>query len=322
MSVDYSTNGSHQSLYGQNDIDHTFTSLQAGDLSSGHGHSSSQLPHSLDRSDPLDVGDHGSFDVFGSSSNHSLASQRYRTNGSSSSSLGPSYPLGVDTMYPPPPFSNDLPPFHSSSHSYDLIGSLPSSYSSGKPSPLTPNDVSGLPHHSSFPFNGQSKDFSSSYHDSILDRRMPGVNGSFPSDFNDDFGPMGVNSGLGLNGFHPPSALHQFQDRLGRVQHESRFPGSTVPPLSSPTHLTQNHNSDMIRGVAPQATHSFRPENGLPPFDDIPQFMAPNPQVDYPLRMPSVDENMARLRLHGGGDLQTFIRSVADISCRSIRLSC
>ncbi|KAI0768374.1 hypothetical protein BC629DRAFT_1442421 [Irpex lacteus] len=270
MSVDYSTNGSHQSLYGQNDMDHTFTSLQAGDLSSGHGHSSSQLPHSLDRSDPLDVGDHGSFDVFGSSSNHSLASQRYRTNGSSSSSLGPSYPLGVDTMYPPPPFSNDLPPFHSSSHSYDLIGSLPSSYSSGKPSPLTPNDVSGLPHHSSFPFNGQSKDFSSSYHDSILDRRMPGVNGSFPSDFNDDFGPMGVNSGLGLNGFHPPSALHQFQDRLGRVQHESRFPGST-------------------------ATHSFRPENGLPP------------STTY-----HIDENMARLRLHGGGDLQTFIRPYLD----------
>ncbi|KAI0342157.1 LAG1-DNAbind-domain-containing protein [Trametopsis cervina] len=271
------------------------------------------MSHSLDRSD-LDVGDHGSYDLFGSSSNGSLASQRYRTNASSSSSLGPSYSLGVDTMYPPSQFPDTLPSFHSGSHPYDLIGSLPSSYSSGKPSPLTPSDVSGLPHPSGFPFsNGQSKDFSSpNYHDPILDRRMPGVNGSFSPDFNDDYGNMGVSSGLGLNGFHPPNHLQQFQDRLGRVPHESRFPGSTVPPLSTPSHLSQNHGSDMIRGVAPQATHSFRPENGLPPFDDMPQFMGSNSQVDYPLRMPSVDENMARLRLQGAGDLQTFIRPYLD----------
>jgi recombining binding protein suppressor of hairless len=307
MSVDYSSANSHQGIFNQNDMDHTFSSIHAGDISSSHHHSSTQLPHSLDRSDPLDVGDHASYDLYRSSSNHPLASQRYRTNASSSSSLGPSFPLGVDPMYPPPPFSDSLPPFHSAPHSYDLIGSLPSSYSSGKPSPLTPSDVGSLPHPSSFPFSsGQSKDFSSSYHDTILDRRLSGVNGSFSPDFNEDFAQIGVNS----LGFPPSSAMHSFQDRLGRVQHESRYPGSVIPPLGSPSHLQQSHPSDMIRGVAPQATHSFRPENGLPPFDDMGNFLAPSPQMDYPLRMPSVDENMARLRLQGGGDLQTFIRSV------------
>lgn len=310
MSIDYHANGSHQSMFSQNDLNDTFTSLQAGDLSAAHPHSASHLGHSLDRSDSLDV-DHSSYDIFGSSSTGSLASQRYRTNASSSSSLGPNYSLGVDTMYPPSSFPDSLPSFHSNSHPYDLISSLPSSYSSGKPSPLTPNDVNGLSHPSSFPFsNGQSKDFPpQGYHDPILDRRMSGANGSFSSDFSDDFGPIGVGSNMGLGGFHSQSTLQQFQDRLGRVQHESRFP-STVPPLSNPSHLAQNHNSDLIRGVAPQATHSFRPENGLPPFDEMPQFISPNPQVDYALRMPSMDENMARLRLQGAGDLQTFIRYV------------
>lgn len=314
MSIDYNANGSHQSLFSQNDIDHSFSSIQAGDLSSGAAHSGSHLSHSLERSESLDVPDHPSYDIFASTgSSGSLASQRYRNNASSSSSLGPSYPLGVDTMYPPSSYPDSLPSFHSNSHPYDIISSLPSSYSSGKPSPLTPNDVSGLPHHSSFPFsNGQSKDFpSQGYHDPILDRRMSGANGSF-SDFNDEFGNMGVGSNLGLSGYHGPSALQGFQDRLGR---ETRYPGSTVPPLSTSSHLSQNH--DLIRGVAPQATH-FRPEGGLPPFDEMPQFMAPNPQVDYPLRMPSVDENMARLRLQGAGDVQTFIRYVRDfLMCRS-----
>ncbi|KIP08395.1 hypothetical protein PHLGIDRAFT_29566 [Phlebiopsis gigantea 11061_1 CR5-6] len=246
------------------------------------------------------MGEHSSYDIFSSSSSGSLPSQRYRQNGSSSTSLG------VDPMYHPPSFGDNLPSFQpSNSNPYDLIGSLSSSYSSGKPSPITPNDVSGLPHPSSFPFsNAQSKDFPShpSYHDPMLDRRLSNVNGSsYSNEFNDDFNSLSVNSGLGINGF--PSNL-PFPDRLGR---DSRFPNSTIPPLSAPSHLTQNHNSELIRGVAPQAT--FRPETTLPSFDDM-GFMAPNP-VDY--RLPaSVDENMARLRLQGAGDLQTFIRPYLD----------
>lgn len=87
--------------------------------------------------------------------------------------------------------------------------------------------------------------------------------------------------------------------------------------MSVPQHMHQNHNGDLMRGVAPQATHSFRPENGggsnaVPSFDDMPNFLAPNPQVDFPLRMSSnVGDDLARLRLAGAADLQTFIRYVS-----------
>lgn len=320
MSIDYTTNGSHQSLFGQPDIDQTFSSLQGGEINSGHAHNNSHLPingHSLDRADSLDIPDHPSYDIFSSSSSGSLASQRYRTNASSSSSLGHNYALGVDSLYPASSFSDNLPPFHSSnSNPYDIMGGLPSSYSSGKPSPLTPNDVGPLSHPSGFPFsNGQSKEYSphQSYHESMLDRRLSNVGGSYSSDFNDEFGGMGVNPNMGLNNYHPSNGLHQFQDRIGRLPSDSRFSGSGVTPLTVPSHLAQNHNSDLIRGVAPQATHAYRGDNGLSSFDDMPQFISPNPQVDYPLRM-SVDENMARLRLQGAGDLQTFIRYVRHCS--------
>ncbi|KAI0082055.1 LAG1-DNAbind-domain-containing protein [Panus rudis PR-1116 ss-1] len=250
--------------------------------------------------DGLDV-EHNSYDIFSSSG--SLASQRYRTNASSSSSLGPNYGLGVDPIYPQGSFSDPLPPFHPPpSAPYDLMGSLPSSYSSGKPSPLTPND-SALQHPSSFPFSGHTKDYPH-YPDPLLDRRLSSVS-SYSSDFNDEYNPLGVNQ---MGAFQPPN---QYQDRLGRMNNDSRYPGAAVSPLPVPPHL-HSHSPDMMRGVAPQATHSFRPDGGLPSFDDMPQYMTPNPQVDFPLRMPSVDENLARLRLQGAGDLQSFIRPYLD----------
>ncbi|KAI0789112.1 hypothetical protein C8Q75DRAFT_766483 [Abortiporus biennis] len=309
MSIDFSTGSAQQGLY-QSDIDHSFPSLQQSDLSTSHQHPNGHLPlsgHGLDRPDALDMSDHSSYDIFSSSASGSLASQRYRTNASSSSSLGPNYGMGVDTMYSQNAFQDTLPPFHPpNSNGYDMMGSLPSSYGSGKPSPLTPNDpVGSLSHPSSFPFsNGPSKDFSShhSFGDPLLDRRLS--NGYSP-DFNDDYGSIGVNSGLGLGAFNSPSSVQSFQDR--------RFPGAGVPPLSVPTHMHQNHSPDLMRGVAPQATHSFRPDNGVPGFDDIPQYLPPNQSVDFALRMSSsVDENLARLRLQGAGDLQTFIRPYLD----------
>lgn len=296
MSIDFSAAGPQHNMFGQPDIDQPYSPLQGGDL-----HSGSHLPvngHPLDRSDSLDVGDH--YDIFSSAAQGSLASQRYRTNASSSSSLGPSYALGVDPLYPPSPFGDNLPSFHNN-NSYDLIGGLSSSYSSGKPSPITPNDVGGLPH-GGFPFsNGQSKEFPGhpNFHDPLLERRMSGMNGSgYSSDFNnDDYNPMGVSPSLGMNGFHTPTALQY--DRLGRVPNDARYSNSNM------SHM-QSHGPELIRGVAPQATH-YRTDSSLPPFDDM-QFM-PNPQVDYPLRLPSgVDGDMARLRLQGAGDLQTFIR--------------
>ena len=115
---------------------------------------------------------------------------------------------------------------------------------------------------------------------------------------------MGVNPNLAMGGFQPPQ-VQPFQDRLGRMSADARYPAGA---LSVPQHMHQGHNQDLMRGVAPQATHGFRPDSV--PFDEMPQYMAPNPQVDFPLRIPSVDENLARLRLQGAGDLQSFIRYV------------
>ena len=319
MSIDFSSNNSSQAIYGQSDIDHSFSALQQGssDINSAHPHSNGHLPingHGLDRPDSIDMADHNSYDIFSSSASGSLASQRYRTNASSSSSLGPNYALGVDSMYPTSSFTDTLPPFHPPNNNpYDLMNGLSSSYSSGKPSPLTPNDPVGtLQHNSGFPFSAgtPSKEFSPHHNfpDSILDRRLSTVSNGYSSEFNEDYSGLNVNTGLGLGAFPPSqSAVQQFQDRLGRMPNDSRYSAAGVPPLSVPTHLHQGHSSDLIRGVAPQATHSYRPENGMSSYDDIPQFL-PNPQVDFPLRIHSVDENLARLRLQGAGDLQTFIR--------------
>ncbi|KAF7792338.1 hypothetical protein EIP86_003374 [Pleurotus ostreatoroseus] len=300
MSIDYATNGNP--LF-NNDLD--LASLNNGD----HQHSSSHLPlsaHGLDRADSLDLPDHPPYDLFSSSSSGSLASNRYRTNGSSSSSLGHNYALAVDPLYPPSSFQDSLPPFHGSGGGpYDLIGGLPSSYSSGKPSPLTPND---LPHNPAFPFSSQHpKDYPHpAYHDALLDRRLPPGPASYNSDYNDDFAGIGVNPALGLNAFHPPNGLHGFGDRLPRLPGDGRYGSNGAASLAVLPHLP-----DPAR-AAGQAAHAFRGDGALSgPFDDMPQFMSPNPQVDYPLRM-SVDENMARLRLQGAGDLQTFIRPYLD----------
>ncbi|KAJ3012090.1 hypothetical protein NUW54_g1975 [Trametes sanguinea] len=160
------------------------------------------------------------------------------------------------------------------------------------------------------PFNnGQPKDFHSNHgFTDVLDRRMSNLStGSYPSDYNDDnYSGINVNSGLGL-GFSS-STLPPFQDRgLSRMQ-QDRYPPSVIPPLSLPTHLhQQSHSSDMMRSMNPQAMHS--------PYDEMPSFMAPSPHVDFPLRMPGMDDPISRVRLHGAGaatDLQTFIRSVSD----------
>ncbi|TBU47655.1 hypothetical protein BD309DRAFT_987897 [Dichomitus squalens] len=307
MSLDFPPSAPQHSLYSQQDLDHPFSSLSNGDLPApSHQHQSSHLPlngHVLDRSDPMDVADHGSYDIFSNSAQSSVPNQRYRGSTSSNSSMPSSYGLGVDNMYSQSPFSESLPQFHNPSpNPYDLMGSggLPSSYSSGKPSPLTPNDSVGSLHHSSaFPFNnGQTKDFNNN-HDfpNVLDRRM-----SYPSDYNDDYN--GMNSGIGLGSFASP--LPPFQpDRLGRMQPDSRYPPSVIPPLSHPSHLHQNHPPDLVHGVNPM---DFSPRSGEM------YSMAPNPHMDFS-RMSGLDESISRVRLNGSGaatDLQTFIRPYLD----------
>ncbi|GBE80676.1 predicted protein [Sparassis crispa] len=310
MSIDFSSSGPPHSLYSQQDID-PFNSLQNADLASSaqnQHHPNSQLhinPHSLDRVDNIDPADHQAYDLF----NPASSSHRFRQTPSSSAPLTPYNGL-VDSIYSPGPFPDPLPSFNSpNANPYDMLSSLSSSsYSSGKPSPLTPSD--GIPslHYSPGGFPNQNKDFHSTFPD-VQDRRMSNVStGSYQSEYNTDYGAMGINSAMGI-GF-PPSQVHQFQDRL-RMQPDTRFSGAMVSSMqgSLPAHLHQSHPADLMRGVNPHATHAFRSE-GMS-YDDLPAYMTPNPHVDFPIRIPSVDETLSRMRLQST-DLQTFIRPYLD----------
>jgi recombining binding protein (suppressor of hairless) len=321
MSTDFSSSSSTQpqpGLYGQ-ELDQGFNLHNPDTVSSSssHNHLSGNIPsHTFDHGEGLDAPQHSSYDLFSNSAqSSSFASQRYRTNASSSSSLGPSYGINGEAVYSHPSFGDSVPSFPgSNSNPYDVINSLPSSYSSGKVSPLTPNDpVGGLHHSSAFPPSvGGNKDYiPQGYPDLVPDRRLSNVsNGNYQSDFSDEYTIGSVNSGLPF----PPPNLQHFPDRLGRFQPDGRFAHPPGPPPAVPSHLPPNH--DILRGVAPHATHSFRPEGGVPAYEDMPHYMGPMPHSDMSLRMPAVDEALARIKLQGhsmmgaSNDLQTFIRHV------------
>jgi hypothetical protein len=304
--MDFAT-ASHQTLYNQAELDQAFNSLQTVDNTSPSHHLSQTIPqHNFDHTESTrEVSDHPSYDLF-SNNNNSFASQRYRANSSSSSSLGPAYSMSPDGVYSHPTFSDSVPSFGSASNSYDIMSNV--SYSSGKVSPLTPNDaMNGIQQSPVFPhsmsINGHQKDFPNghAYPEILTDRRVSGVGGAaYHSEFSEDH--------YGMNGAaYPPSALQPFQDRM-RFQPESRFSHSGLPP-SVPSHM--GHSPDMFRGVAPQATHSFRPDSGLPGYDDI-QYLG-NPHADMSLRMPGIGDGFPSMRnghpgMGGSNDLQAFIR--------------
>jgi hypothetical protein len=301
--MDFATT-SHQPMYNQADLDQAFNSLQTVDNASPSHHLSQTISqHNFDHSESREA-DHPSYDLF-SNNNNNFASQRYRANSSSSSSLGPPYAMSPDGVYSHASFGDSVPSFGSSS-TYDMMSNV--SYSSGKVSPLTPNDaMTGIQQSPVFPhslgINGHQKDFSNghSYPELINDRRVSGVSGTgFHNDFSDDYG---MNGGAG----YPPSALQPFQDRM-RLQPDSRFSHSGLPP-SVPSHM--GHSPDMFRGVAPQATHSFRPDSGLPGYDDVQYFG--NPHADMSLRMPGIGDGFPGMRnghpgMGSSNDLQAFIR--------------
>ena len=101
-----------------------------------------------------------------------------------------------------------------------------------------------------------------------------------------------------------PSALQHFPDRRGSFP-ENRFshPGPPAVP----------HGPGMLRRVAPHASHSFR-DGTVSGYEEIPHYMSANPHQDMPLRIPTVDETLARMKLQGHSimgapnDLQTFVR--------------
>lgn len=300
--MDFAT-ASH-TMYNQADLDQAFNSLQTDNTSPSH-HLSQTIPqHNFDHTESTrEVADHPSYDLF-SNNNNSFASQRYRANSSSSSSLGPAY-ISPDGVYSHASFGDSVPSFGSASTPYDIMSNV--SYSSGKVSPLTPNDaMTGIQQSPVFPhsmnINGHQKDFSNghAYPELLTDRRVSGVGGQYHNDFPDDYG---LNNGAP----YPPSALQPFQDRM-RFQPESRFAHSGLPP-SVPSHM--GHSPDMFRGVAPQATHSFRPDSGLPGYDDI-QYLG-NPHADMSLRMPGIGDGFPSMRnghlgMGSSNDLQAFIR--------------
>jgi recombining binding protein suppressor of hairless len=296
MSIDFQQSNTH-SLYSQPDIDQSF--IHTSNSSSPTHTQLNSLHHPFDQSEPMDTADHHSYGLFSdSSSSAPFTSQHYRTNASSSSSLGPPYGINSKNMYTHPSFTD--PAFNGSNgNTYDIMSGI----SSGKVSPLTPADsVNGLHHSPAFPQSG--KEYPPSAFGDIHERRLPNVGSNgYQSEYPDEFSMGNLNNGLSFG----PSAMQQFQDRLGRFPSD-RYAHQGGPPV--PSHIPNGHNSDLMRGVAPQATHSFR-DGGLPGYEDMPHYLGPS----HPeMRMHAVDETLARMKLQGhpimgaSNDLQTFIR--------------
>jgi len=269
-----------------------------------------QQHHPFEQSDsPMDTADHANYSLFSeSTSPTSFTSQRYRTNASSSSSLGPAYGMNSDNIYSHASFADSVPSFNGSNgNPYDIISTI----SSGKVSPLTPSD-SGLHHPGGFPPAVAGKDFPPQAFGDVHERRLPGVGpNGYHSEYPDDYtiGGGGMNNGLPFT----PSAMQHFQDRLGRFPPD-RYNHPTGPqPSNVPQHMSNGHGSDLMRGVAPHATHSFR-DNNVSPYDDMHYIGNSHPEM----RMHAVDETLARMKLQGhpimgaSNDLQSFIRPFLD----------
>ena len=244
-------------------------------------HSAGHLPIHTFANDKMDVAD---YDLFPQPPQPLY--QRIRSN---TSPAAPSYGHNSESIYSGMFPHESVHSFHSQNTGhYDMMGSsISSSLSSGKATPLTPNDPNGNLPFSSGPPNGIKQDFT----DLIPDRRLSTVSSNgFPSDLPDDY-QLAVNS-------HPafgstPTPHPTFPDRLTRF-HQDTFLGQSQ---------MQGHPHDQFRGVPPQATHS--------PYDEIPNYLMQNPQNDLSLRIPGVGDAMMGMRMSQMGaatDLQTFIR--------------
>lgn len=264
-------------------------------------HSANHLPvHHFDN-DKMDVTDHPSYDMFPHpppqppqpqpQQQPSFPHQRFRSN--TSPAAAPSYGTNSESMYPGM-FSNDsVPSFHSpqSAGPYDMMGSMSSSLSSGKATPLTPSDPTGGLPFSAGPPNGIKQDFS----DLMSDRRLSTMSSaSFQSEMQDEFS-LAVNSQPNFGS----TTLPPFSDRI------PRFPSDGF--LGQPE--LQGHPSEPLRSVPPQATHN-RFDGGTS-YDQISNYLIPSPQNDLGLRIPGVEDTMIRMRMGQMGasaDLHTFIR--------------
>ncbi|KAG6848696.1 hypothetical protein H0H93_014783 [Arthromyces matolae] len=201
-------------------------------------------------------------------------------------------------MYSQSSFADSAPSFNGSA-SYDLISSLPSSYGSGKVSPLTPSDSVAALH----PFSPHSKEFPSHNFSDLQDRRLPTISpNTYQNDMIDDFAMGAIN---GNPPFPPP--LQSFSGRFAPP--DNRFNPAPCPPPTLPSHVPT---------IPPLVTNSYHRDGPVSPYEDMPHYMTPSPHQDMPLRMPSVDETLSRMKLQGhsiigtSGDLHTFIRPYLD----------
>ncbi|KAH9978931.1 LAG1-DNAbind-domain-containing protein [Lactifluus volemus] len=247
----------------------------------------------------MDVSEQSSYDIFSHPSQPPLPHQRFRSN---TSPAAPSYGPNSEPIYSGI-FSHDSVPSFQSQNAgpFDMISSMSSSLTSSKGTPLTPSDsISGLQFSATGPQGGIKQDIT----DLMSDRRSSAItsNNTFQSDLHDDF-TLGVNSHTNF----APSNLPTFSDRL------PRFPSDTFLSQSQ----LHGQPPDQLRGVPPQATHT-RFEGGAH-YDDIPGYLL-NPQNDLPLRIPTVEDTMMRIRMGQMGastDFHTFIRPYIDQYVRS-----
>ncbi|EIW82739.1 LAG1-DNAbind-domain-containing protein [Coniophora puteana RWD-64-598 SS2] len=298
--MDFSSSAAHQgqpphhppnALYGQPDLDNAFSPIHSVDNNSpAHPHISN---HSFDQQEGMDVPE-----LFTNGANN--FSSRYRA--SSASSSGPSYGLSSENVYNHTNFGDSQGSFgNSNGNPYELM-SVPSSYSSGKVSPLSPTDpMTGIQQSPVFP---QSSGMNGSNNHSFSDilqqdngRRIPsmsGPGGYHSEPFQDDFA-------MSNGGSYPPSALHHFQQRMSAG--DPRFAHGS--PISS--HM-QHGSPDLYHSVSPQDTNpSFRPSY----YSEDVQYMQAGrhpgmPMLDFPGMRPG------QPGMGASNDLQTFIRPYLD----------
>lgn len=189
----------------------------------------------------------------------------------------------------------------SSASSYDMIG-----MNNGKVSPLIPSEPA-LHHPGAFPpASVAGKEYPPPPFNDIHDRRLSGVpsNGYHHSEYPDDYAMGGINNnGAGMP--FAPSPMQQFPDRLGRyVPDRYNHQGIPSPNVA---HIANTQGPELMRGVPPHATHSYR-DNNIPSYEDMHYSHPPE------MRMHAVDETLSRMKLQGtpiigaAGDLPTFIR--------------
>ena len=250
-------------------------------------HPTGHLPvHNFDN-DKMDVGEQSPYDIF-HPPQPPFTHQRLRSN---TSPAAPSYGHNSEPVYSGMFPHESVHSFHSQNTGhYDMMGSIPSSLSSGKGTPLTPSDAIGSLPFSSGPPNSIKQDFT----DLIPDRRLSAVGSNgFPSELPDDY-QLTSHPNFGSTPTpHPP-----FPDRLARF-HQETYLGQ--PQM-------QGHPHDQLRGVPPQATHRFE---SAQPYDEMLNYPMQNPPNDLSLRIPGVGDAMMGMRMGQMGaatDLQTFIR--------------